>query len=429
SSGSRLPIFTDIFADIGDEQSIEQSLSTFSSHMTNIVDIVGKAGPGKMVLLDELGAGTDPTEGAALAIAILEDLIGGGTTVLATTHYTELKKYALSTEGVENASMEFNVETLSPTYKLSIGIPGKSNAFEISGKLGLDREIIHEARRLLEGGDLAFEEVLTAIEKDKKLAEAERDEAIMLNIEMKKQREQLEKETRILEEKREQMLNDAKEKARDIIADAKEVSREVQEELKELAKIESLGERNKKFDENRKRIKDAAGRYKETFIKEVNDNPVSVKEIKIGDRVKVLTLGQNGEILTLPDEKGDLTVKVGMLKARVNVDDLKLIKEGKRKLPKPKANYGSLYKSKAQGIAPTTNVQGQSLEDALDHVAKYLDDVFMAGLDEVTIIHGRGGGVLMKGIREDLKKNKHVSSFRKGNYNEGGDGVTLVKLK
>ncbi|MEG0662389.1 MAG: Smr/MutS family protein, partial [Anaerovoracaceae bacterium] len=171
------------------------------------------------------------------------------------------------------------------------------------------------------------------------------------------------------------------------------------------------------------------GRYKETFIKEVNDNPVSVKEIKIGDRVKVLTLGQNGEILTLPDEKGDLTVKVGMLKARVNVDDLKLIKEGKRKLPKPKANYGSLYKSKAQGIAPTTNVQGQSLEDALDHVAKYLDDVFMAGLDEVTIIHGRGGGVLMKGIREDLKKNKHVSSFRKGNYNEGGDGVTLVKLK
>jgi DNA mismatch repair protein MutS2 len=428
TSGSTLPIYHEIFADIGDEQSIEQSLSTFSSHMSNIVGITSGAGKDTLVLLDELGAGTDPTEGAALAIAILESLLDSGASVVATTHYTELKKYALEKSGVENASMEFDVETLSPTYRLTIGVPGKSNAFEISEKLGLPGEIIQKARGLLEGGDLEFEQVLSAIEADKKAAEAERDEAVILHLEMKKQKEELEKKAADLEKRQTRMLNDAKEEARNIIAEARALSLEVQEDLRELAKLESLGERNKKFDESRKRIKDAAGRYKETFIKEVNDNPVNVKDIKLGDRVKVLSLGQNGEIITLPDDRGELVVQVGMIKARVNVDDLKLIPTGKRP-KKAKAGYGAMYKAKAQTVSPSLQVIGQNLDEALDNVNKYIDDAFMAGLPEVTIVHGRGEGILMKGIREELGHNKHVDKYRKGNYNEGGDGVTLVKLK
>lgn len=428
TSGSTLPIYHEIFADIGDEQSIEQSLSTFSSHMSNIVGIASGAGEDTLVLLDELGAGTDPTEGAALAIAILESLLDSGASVVATTHYTELKKYALEKSGVENASMEFDVETLSPTYRLTIGVPGKSNAFEISEKLGLPGEIIQKARGLLEGGDLEFEQVLSAIEADKKAAEAERDEAVILHLEMKKQKDELEKKAADLEKRQTRMLNDAKEEARNIIAEARALSIEVQEDLRELAKLESLGERNKKFDESRKRIKDAAGRYKETFIKEVNDNPVNVKDIKLGDRVKVLSLGQNGEIITLPDDRGELVVQVGMIKARVNVDDLKLIPTGKRP-KKAKSGYGAMYKAKAQTVSPSLQVIGQNLDEALDNVNKYIDDAFMAGLPEVTIVHGRGEGILMKGIREELGHNKHVDKYRKGNYNEGGDGVTLVKLK
>lgn len=431
---SRIPVFNDIFADIGDEQSIEQSLSTFSSHMNNIVDIVERAGSGSLVLIDELGAGTDPTEGAALAISILEKLASKGALVLATTHYNELKKYALSTDGVENASMEFNVETLSPTYRLTIGIPGKSNAFEISAKLGLDEDMIARARELIQDSDLEFEDVISSIERDKKAAEEERDRAIAMSMEMKRQKDSFEQAAKRAEQEKEQMLNDAKEKARDIIAEAKDVSKEVQTELKELAKIESLGERNKRFDRSRRKIKDAAGRYRETFIKEVNDKPIDVNDVKIGDRVKVLTLGQNGEIASLPDDKGELQVQVGMLKIRAHVDDLKLIAEGRQKKIREKqksgrASYAGLYKAKAQSVSPQTDVRGQNLDEASDNVANYIDDAIMAGLSEVTIIHGRGEGVLQKGIRRLLKDNKYVDEYRKGGYNEGGDGVTIVKLK
>ena len=429
AGGSRIPVWKDIFADIGDEQSIEQSLSTFSSHMTNIVDIVKHAGEGCLVLVDELGAGTDPTEGAALAIAILEDLEKKGAATIATTHYTELKKYAISTEGVENASMEFNVETLSPTYRLAIGVPGKSNAFEISQKLGLPGEIIETSRRLLDGGDIQFEEVISALEADKKAAEEERDEAVRLNQEMKIRKEELEQQAKKLEEKKTEILNKAKEEARQILQEAKDVSKEVQEELRELKKIESLGQRNRIFDENRKKLRDAAGKYREKVIREVNDNPVSAEELRLGDRVKVLSLGQNGEIV---DEKGELTVQVGILKAKVNLDDIMLIEGGALDVNRPRKvrkNYGSMYKTKTQNVSISIDVRGKSLDDAVMDVDKYLDDATMAGLKEVTIIHGRGEGILRKGLQEMMRSHKHVKRFRKGNFDEGGDGVTVVTLK
>jgi DNA mismatch repair protein MutS2 len=430
SSLSKIPIYNDIFADIGDEQSIEQSLSTFSSHMNNIVAIIDKAEDGTLVLLDELGAGTDPTEGAALAIAILEHLRSKNASIMATTHYTELKKYAISTLGVENASMEFDVETLSPTYKLTVGIPGKSNAFEISSKLGLKGAIIEKARNLLKGGDIKFEEVITAMEADRKAAEAERDQAIALNIEMKRQKEAMDLLVRKTEEQKEKTLNQAREEARNIISGAKELSEEVRTELKELSKIESLGERTQRFDTSRKRIKDAAGQYRERLMKEVNDNPIRVEDLRIGDRVKVLTLSQNGEIITLPDDKGDLMVQVGRMKVKSNVDDLKLIIDGKSKLPSGgKTTYGQIYKTKSKNISISINVQGQNLDDATEDVDKYLDDAFIAGLNQVTIIHGRGEGVLLNGLRNLLKSHKHVESYRKGSYNEGGDGVTIVQIK
>ncbi len=429
--GSKVPVFDAVFADIGDEQSIEQSLSTFSSHMTNIVDIVKRADAGSLVLLDELGAGTDPTEGAALAISVIEELMAQGALILATTHYTELKKYALEKEGVENCSMEFNVETLSPTYRLMIGVPGKSNAFEISQKLGLDGAIINKARGLLEGKDLEFEDVLSSIEADRRAAEKERDEAIMLNIEMKRQKEELEKQMARFEKQKERMLEEARAEARDIIADAKEVSEEVKEELKELSKLESLGERNKRFDQSRKRIKDAAGRYKETFVVESNDAPVNIDNVKIGDRVKVMTLGQNGEIIGMPDDKGEILVQVGMMKIRAAAEDLKIINDGTKKKPRPKGktSFSSLSKSKAQTVKTSIDVRGQSLDEARENVGKYIDDAYVAKLPEITIIHGKGNGILSKGLREMFKRNKHIASFRPGEIGEGGDGVTVIKFK
>lgn len=429
ASTSSLPIYREIFADIGDEQSIEQSLSTFSSHMKNTVYLVEKAGSGTLVLLDELGAGTDPTEGAALAIAILERLAAQGAHTIATTHYNELKKYALSTEGVENASMEFNVETLSPTYRLSIGVPGKSNAFEISKKLGLPGKIIDRANQLIEKGDIAFEEVISAIENDKRKAQEERDEAIRLADELKKQKEELEKRQRELEKRESKVLKDAREEARAIIKEARETASDVQKELKELAKVQSLGERTKRLEKSKRRIKESENRYADGLERPVNANPVTAEELQIGDRVKILTLDQNGEVLTLPDEKGDLTVKVGIMKINVNVSDLMLIIDGTKKKKTRTGGYGNLYRKKAQTISMSVNVQGQNLEDALMNVDKYIDDAYMAGLKEVTVIHGNGTGVLKEGLRRSFKKHKLIASYRKGGYNEGGDGVTIVKLK
>lgn len=431
SSGSTLPIFEKIYADIGDEQSIEQNLSTFSSHMTNVVEITEQADDKTLVLVDELGGGTDPTEGAALAVSVLDYLKAQGTMTVATTHYNELKKYAISTNGVMNASMQFDIETLSPTYKLIIGAPGRSNAFEISEKLGLSEYIINKARRLIESGDIEFEDVISAIERDRRAAEAERDEAMMLNIAMKKQKEELDAYEAKLRERREKIIEEAHDEARSIIRETKEISKEVQAELRELSQLESLGERNKRYEENRKRIKKAESKHERKLTYNTNYEPVDASRIKVGSHVKLMTIGQNGEVLTLPDDKGDVQLRIGIMKTSANVKDLMLLDQG-TSAPKKKSSgtkYGSMYRAKTMNVGISINVQGKNLDDALMDVDKYLDDAFIAGLEKVTIIHGRGGGILQKGIRDMLKKHKHVDSFQKGAYDEGGEGVTVVKLK
>ena len=431
SPGSTVPVYENVFADIGDEQSIEQSLSTFSSHMSNIVEIMQEADERSLVLLDELGAGTDPTEGAALAISILESLAARGACTIATTHYTELKKYAIATEGVENASMEFDVETLSPTYKLTIGLPGKSNAFEISRKLGLPDEITGRAAQLLERGDIVFEDIISAIEEDKKAAEEERTEAIRINREMKARQEELEARAKKLEEQRDKEIQRAREEAREIILEAKETADEFREELKEIARLESMGERTKRFDEGRRKLRAVEKKNRNTIKREVSDKPVDPDSLELGNRVKILTLGQNGEVCELPDEKGDLQVQIGAMKIGVNVRDIMLIDQPAPKTASRKraSGYGSMYREKAQTVSTSIDVRGKNLDDALMDVEKYIDDAFMSGLGEVTIIHGRGEGILSKGIRAALRKNKNIKDYRRGAFDEGGDGVTVVKFK
>jgi len=427
--GTETAVFKNIFADIGDEQSIEQSLSTFSSHMGNIVDIVGNTDSNTLVLLDELGAGTDPTEGAALAIAVLEALSEKGARTIATTHYTELKKYAISKHGVENASMEFDVETLSPTYKLSIGIPGKSNAFEISRKLGLPSGMIDVARALIDRGDIEFEEIISAIEADRKHAEAERDEAVMLTLDIKRKQEEFDKKQAKFEGEKARLLEKAADEAREIIEEARSVSEEVQRELRELAMIESMGERGRRLSESKKKLKAAESRLRGGARPVENINPVSKGELKPGSAVKVVSLGQIGEALSLPDEKGDLMVRLGRIKVNVNISDLTAATGGESEKKENHAKYGSMYRQKAQGISISINVQGENLDSAAMDVDKYLDDAFMAGLQSVTIIHGRGEGILRQGLHDMFKSHRHVKKFRKGTYGEGGDGVTIVELK
>lgn len=429
SDGTQLPVLERVFADIGDEQSIEQSLSTFSSHMNNIVQIVQESTDKTLVLLDELGAGTDPTEGAALAISILENLYGKGAKTIATTHYTELKKYALSSYGVENASMEFNVETLSPTYRLSIGVPGRSNAFEISKKLGLPDVIIDQARGLLEQGDIEFEDVITTLEKDKIVAEEERDEAVALRLQMKRQKEIMDRQQERLAEQKEKIITKAKEEAREMIRDAKEFSDQVQKELRELEKIKDSSERNRRQEKVRSKIRVASEKHQDRLEIPQNDSPVRAEDLKLGDRVRILSLNQKGNVLTLPDDKGDLQVQVGLLKITVNLKSISKIQENVKKKEKQKARYGELYRSKAQSISISINVIGKNLDDASMEVDKYLDDAFMAGLKQVTVIHGRGAGILREGLSQLFRHHKHVEKHRRGEYNEGGDGVTIITLR
>ncbi|NLT48408.1 MAG: endonuclease MutS2 [Clostridiales bacterium] len=427
--GTIIPLLRKVYADIGDEQSIEQSLSTFSSHMRNIVDIVRDADGDTLVLLDELGAGTDPTEGAALAISILNELYGRGAKTLATTHYTELKKYAIATPGVQNASMEFDVETLSPTYHLTIGTPGRSNAFEISAKLGLPDHLIDHAKGLLDRGDIAFEDVITSIEKDRKLAEQERDEAMFLRIEMKRQKEELEKQQQKFAEQKEKLLAKAKEEARDIVQETKELADLIQSELRELEKYNDPSQWNRKQEALRREIRELQDKHREKIEVKQNLKPVRPDELNIGDAVRILSLDQKGELISLPDEKNEVQVQIGLMKINVGLEQISRIQNGKKDKKKQNTRHSSMYQSKVISVMPTCNVVGKVLDDALMDVDKYLDDAFMAGLKEVTIIHGRGAGILREGLTSMFKTHKHVEKYRKGNYNEGGDGVTIVTLK
>lgn len=432
SHASTLPIFGEVFADIGDEQSIEQSLSTFSSHMKNIVSIIDKASYDSLVLVDELGAGTDPTEGAALAIAILERFYDSGALTMATTHYNELKKYALATSGVENAAMEFDVETLTPTYRLLIGVPGKSNAFEISKKLGLSESVIERASEHIKHGDMEFENVISSIEDDKRKAAADRLDAESMRAEIEEKLKKLEEKEKAISEKRADIIAEAKREARELLRETKSAVNDVQKDLRKLQKSGAHTNLNTgALEKSRRKINEAEDLVSEKVVKQVNSEPVSADTLKIGDRVKLLTIGQNGTILSLPDEKGNLMINIGALKVKARLQDLMLINEGKDRKPQAKSSskYGSLLRSKSSSVSASINVMGKNLEDALADVEKYLDDVYMAGLDMVSIIHGRGGGILKDGIRQMLKRKKYVDSYGAASYNDGGEGVTIVRMK
>lgn len=432
SHASTLPIFGEVFADIGDEQSIEQSLSTFSSHMKNIVSIIDKASYDSLVLVDELGAGTDPTEGAALAIAILERFYDSGALTMATTHYNELKKYALATSGVENAAMEFDVETLTPTYRLLIGVPGKSNAFEISKKLGLSESVIERASEHIKHGDMEFENVISSIEDDKRKAAADRLDAESMRAEIEERLKKLEEKEKAISEKRADIIAEAKREARELLRETKSAVKDVQKDLRRLQKSGAHTNLNTgALEKSRRKINEAEDLVSEKVVKQVNSEPASADTLKIGDRVKLLTIGQNGTILSLPDEKGNLMINIGALKVKARLQDLMLINEGKDRKPQAKSSskYGSLLRSKSSSVSASINVRGKNLDDALADVEKYLDDVYMAGLDMVSIIHGRGGGILKDGIRQMLKRKKYVDSYGAASYNDGGEGVTIVRMK
>jgi len=426
SEGTTVPVFREVYADIGDEQSIEQSLSTFSSHMTNIVNIVEKSTVDCLVLLDELGAGTDPTEGAALAISILNHLYNKNAKTIATTHYTELKKFALCTKGVQNASMEFNVDTLSPTYRLIIGVPGKSNAFEISQKLGLADKIIDHARKFIEEGDASFEEVITSIESDRKKAEDDAKVSAQLREELEKQKEKMERLEIRFKAEQEKALEAAREEARLLIEEARQDVSRLQKEIRQTIDNPEI---NAKIEEGKRLLAEKRKDYQKAEEKIENSNIPDASEIKVGIRVNVLNVGEKGTVLSLPDDKGDMMVQVGLLKMKVNLENTTLVKENVTAKQREKTKYSRMLVSKSKSVPSSINVIGHTLDEATAEVEKYIDDVYLSGLETVTIIHGKGTGILKDGLRQILKRNKYVAEIRPGGLSEGGEGATVVKMK
>lgn len=423
---SQIGVFEQIFADIGDEQSIEQNLSTFSSHMTNIVDILNNVEDKGLVLFDELGAGTDPTEGAALAMSILDHLINKEIRTIATTHYSQLKVYALTTEGVRNASMEFDVESLSPTYNLLIGVPGKSNAFEISGRLGLNDYIIHYARDLISQENIEFEEVLQNIDKDRKAIEQEKLQSEKLNKEIKELKESLNKEKEKLNQMRDKIIQKANEEARKILMNAKYESDVILDELKTISSEIEI-DKKKRLREAERMLKDEIGKVDSSISKDVlNVKSGKIpKNLQVGETVEVLSLNQKGQVLTQPDDKGNVEIQVGIMKVNVHISTLRrTVKQQEDMSKKSKV----IMESKSRTIKTEIDLRGRNIEEAIYEIDKYLDDSYIAGLKEVYIIHGKGTGVLGEGIREYLKNHNLVKSYRYGNHNEGGSGVTAVEI-
>ena len=424
--GTELAVFQQVFADIGDEQSIEQSLSTFSGHMTNIVGIMNEVTADDLVLFDELGAGTDPTEGAALAQTILTALLRKKVRTLATTHYSELKAFALSTPGVENASVEFNVETLRPTYRLSIGVPGKSNAFEISRKLGLSEGLIDEAKKLLSTEDKRFEDVIANAEYHRQVAEKERKLAEQAAAETTKLRDEAEFLRREMEAKREASLRKAKDEARRILENARRESESVMRELKQMKKSAASGP-DMQAAALRKRLEDGIDSLSEGLAQKADRVDKPPKTLKVGDEVEILNLKTRGVVLSAPDAKGEVQLQAGIVKLKAHISQLRLVKEEPAK--KQKSSFHAETGAMTRTVPMECDVRGMALDEAIPVVDQYLDEAVLASLTEVSIIHGKGTGVLRSGIQQHLRRHHHVKSFRLGVYGEGESGVTVVTLK
>jgi DNA mismatch repair protein MutS2 len=425
--GSVISCFNEIYADIGDEQSIEQSLSTFSSHMTNIVKIMEEADNRSLVLFDELGAGTDPTEGAALAVAILESLRNRETRLVATTHYSELKGYALRTQGVENASVEFDVETLRPTYRLIIGIPGKSNAFEISRRLGLSEDIIRSAKSNISEETLKFEDLIQSLQEKSIKAEKDARYAEALRLEAEKQKNKFDEKLYNLQKARDNAMLEAQREAKRVLKEAKAEADEILKNMREFERLGYSSDMRQKLEEERKRLKNKLDKSEEKSANYVKrDSGSELKDVKLGQEVFIPSLNQKVVVLSLPDSKGEVQVQAGIMKINVKLKDLRASGnsgESKKQIKKREVNLN------LRTISSSVDLRGMDAEEAIYVVDKYLDDAYLSGLREVNIIHGKGTGVLRKAIADMLKSHHHVSSTRIGSYGEGGTGVTVVELK
>ena len=428
--GTELSVFDDVFADIGDEQSIEQSLSTFSSHMKNIVGILENVTERSLVLFDELGAGTDPTEGAALAQAILSTLLTRSIRTMATTHYSELKEYALTTPGVENASVEFDISTLRPTYRLSIGIPGKSNAFEISRKLGLSETIIDSAKELLSHEAVRFEDVIANAEYHRQIAERERQIAEEARAEMVRIRDQAEKERKQLEEQREKALRKSKDEARRILENARREAEEIVSELKRMRRESNAPEHE--VQKLKQRLNEGIDSMSEALKAPVERFTPPPKDVKPGTRVRIVNLNTEATVLKSPDDKGEVQVQAGVMKMKVHISQLAAVTkqaDGANAGKKKSGGANAHVNIATREVRTELDVRGMLVEEALQEVDKFLDDAVLSSLGEVYIIHGKGTGALRAGVQQNLKRNPRVKSFRLGRYGEGEDGVTVVTLK
>ena len=429
---SELSVFDEVFADIGDEQSIEQSLSTFSSHMTNIVNILAKATPHSLVLFDELCAGTDPTEGAALAIAILSNLHRQGIRTMATTHYSELKVFALTTPGVENGCCEFNVETLSPTYHLLIGIPGKSNAFAISSKLGLDDYIIEEAKGNLSQQDEDFESLLADLENSRVTIAKEQDEINHYKQEIEQLKNRLEHKQESLDASREKILRDANEQAHKILRDAKEYADTT---IKNFNKFGKANIDSRAMEQERNRLREKMSSVEKNLTikpakKAAASKQLQAKDIHLGDSVRVLSMNLKGTVSSLPNAKGDLFVQMGIMRSQVNLRDLELIPDVETVNPRTtRTGTGKIKMSKSASVSTEINLLGKTVDEALAELDKYLDDAYLSHMPSVRVVHGKGTGALRKAVHNYLRRQKHVASYRLGEFGEGDAGVTIVTFK
>ncbi len=426
---SELSVFENVFADIGDEQSIEQSLSTFSSHMTNIVRILAESNYKSLVLLDELCAGTDPTEGAALAISILKNFLIRSVTTMATTHYSELKVFALSQKGACNACCEFDVSTLSPTYKLLIGVPGKSNAFAISQKLGLPQFIIDDAHKNLDAADQDFEDLLSDLEASRKTIEREREEIETYKAEVADLKARLETKQENLDARKEKILREANEQARSILQDAKDFADQT---IRDMNKMASGAMDSKAMEKKRTAVREKLNKVSGNLTLSANGKKTNLKagDLKLGDSVKVLSMGIKGTVSALPDSKGMVLVQMGILKSRIALSDLELLDEEVIKAPGlQKTGAGKIKMSKSASISTSLNIIGKTVDEAMPEVEKYLDDAYLAHLSQVTIIHGRGTGALKNAVHQRLKRMKHIKSYRLGTFGEGETGVTIVEFQ